>query len=302
MVTKFSIIIPVYNDAEDLQLVLDGIEKQNFPKENFEIFVVDNGSSDDSVEVAKSFSFVNVLLEHKNLGSPYSCRNRGIEKAKGDIIVLLDASCKPVKNWLRSAITCLEKTEADIIGGDVRFDFKEKVSAAKVYDSITNIRMQESIEEKGVAKTANLFIRKKVFKKVGFFPEALRSGGDVRWTSKAVEQGCKLKFCREAAVYKTARGFWQLLKKQWRVGIHQPLIKAEFGEKINLVKRLAIIFYPISMNSLRDKHQRNIKNHSHSLFKLWVIGQSVRMIMSTGNIWGAIRHRKEINNLLNKNS
>lgn len=289
----FSIIIPVYNDAEDLRLVLYAIEKQISPKKSFEAFVVDNGSSDNSVEVAKSFSFVDVILEHKNLNSPYSCRNRGIEKASGDIIVLLDASCKPVKNWLISALTCFEETDADIIGGDVRFDFKKNVTGGKIYDSITNIRMQESIEEKGVAKTANLFIRKEVFEKTGVFPEGLRSGGDVRWTSKATSQGNKLEFCKDAVVYKTARSFLELLKKQWRVGSHQPLISIEKGEKLQIGKKILKIFLPVSISLIRKKYETvdsSLKSKV-SIIQLLLVAQAVKVVMNAAFVYRGLKVR-----------
>lgn len=282
MANTFSIIIPVYNDAEDLKLVLNAIKVQNFPVDKFEIFVVDNGSTDDSVDVAKSYSSVNVLLEHRNLNSPYSCRNRGVEQAKGDIIVLLDASCKPVKNWLHSALQCFEDTNTDILGGDVKFDFKEMITAGKVFDSITNIRMQDSIEKKGVAKTANLFIRKEVFKKIGMFPEGLRSGGDVRWTSKATRDGYNLEFCKDAVVYKTARSFMELLKKQWRVGSHQPLISKEKGEKLQLGKKILKIFLPVSFSSIRERYQTldsSLKNKV-SIFRLLLVAQAVKVVMN----------------------
>ena len=292
MAKIFSIIIPVYNDSEDLKLVLDAINRQDFPAENVETFVVDNGSSDDSIEVAKGFSFVNVLLEHEYLNSPYSCRNRGIEKANGDIIVLLDASCKPVGNWLNAAHDCYNKTDAEIIGGDVKFDFKGKVTAGKVYDSITNIKMQESIEGKGVAKTANLFIRKEIFEKVGVFPEGLRSGGDVRWTAKASKQGYKLQFCKNAIVYKTARSILELLKKQWRVGSHQPIIKNALGERNNLLRKMVRVFVPINpiaINSMIKKNDLSIG--FINIILVSSIGQLMKLVMLFSNLYGLLKLR-----------
>jgi len=289
----FSIIIPVYNDSEDLKLVLEAIKRQDFPAENFETFVVDNGSSDESIEVAKSFGFVDVLLEHEHLYSPYSCRNRGIEKSNGDIIVLLDASCKPVESWLQAAQECFNKTDADILGGDVKFDFKGKVTAGKVYDSITNIRMQDSIEQKGVAKTANLFIRKKVFDRVGVFPEGLRSGGDVRWTSRATKQGNKLEFCEDAIVYKTARSFLKLLYKQWRVGKYQPLILKEKGEKLQLGKKFMKLFLPISTSLLRKKYEpidSSLKSKV-SIFRLLLVAQAVKVVMNVAFVSTGLKIR-----------
>ena len=293
MAKIFSIIIPVYNDSEDLKLVLDAINRQDFPAENVETFVVDNGSSDDSIEVAKGFSFVNVLLEHEYLNSPYSCRNRGIENASGDIIVLLDASCKPAPNWLQAAKKCSDQADTDILGGDVKFDFKGKVTAGKVYDSITNIRMQESIEQKGVAKTANLFIRKGVFEKMGVFPEGLRSGGDVRWTAKATRDGYKLEFCKDAVVYKTARSFWELLKKQWRVAKHQPEIHKEEQKNVNILKVFFRIFKLPNFKKISSKLDEKGVMLGHLAFiRVIIVSHTVYVTMKIAYIYSFLKNRK----------
>jgi len=287
----FSIIIPVYNDATDLKLVLEAIDKQNYPAENFETFVVDNGSSDNSVEVAKSYPFVDVLLEHKNLNSPYSCRNRGIERAKGDIIVLLDASCKPVKNWLLSAQQCFEETDADILGGDVKFDFKDNMTTSKYYDSLKNIRMRESIKKKNIGKTANLFLKRKAFDEVGKFEEGLRSGGDVRWTQKASNLGYKLVFCENAIVYKTARNFKELVKKQWRVGIHQPYIYIENGKSYDLGKKLLHMFIPASPRGLFKTYKNSDENIKRdiSVFRLYFVNHFIKVVMTLAFITGILK-------------
>ncbi len=298
MRVKFSIIIPVYNDAADLELVLDAIEKQDVPKEAFEVLVVDNGSKDDSIAVASRYSNVNVIQETEHLGSPYSCRNRGIDVSTGEIIVLLDASCKPVTSWLSAAEECFEQSGADMVGGNVLFDFKGRVTAGKIYDAMTNIKMKESIENRNVAKTANLFVKKELFKHVGVFPEGIRSGADVRWTRKATSMGFKLVFCKNAAVYKTARGFRALIKKQWRVGKHQPLIFAEEGKYRLIVRNCLIRFIPIAPGGLKKKHAKSsVASYSVGLLKLWFVAHTIRFFMSMGNLWGAISFRAEIKQL-----
>src|SRR5690606_15321126 len=164
--------------------------------------------------------------------------NRGIEIATGDIIILLDATCVPDSHWLMNGLTFINESQAGIVGGNVLFDFEGKVTGAKIFDSLTNIRMQESIENRGVAKTANLFIRREVFEIAGLFPEGVRSGADVRWTNKVSSLGLGIQFCVDAIVYKPARDFRELIKKQWRVGTHQPLIWREAGNKVSLLGAL----------------------------------------------------------------
>lgn len=94
----FSIIIPVYNEEKLLKKCLRSVFKQNFPKEKFEVIVVDNNSTDGSIKIASQFPVK--IIKEKQQGI-VAARNRGLQAAKGKIIVNLDADCTVPKNWLK---------------------------------------------------------------------------------------------------------------------------------------------------------------------------------------------------------
>src|SRR5690625_2247351 len=113
-----SIIIPVFNNSSGLHRTLESINHQNFPKERFEVIVVDNGSDDEPRQVVDQFrEWLNLeLLEESNFQkSPYSARNRGIEVSKGDVIVLLDSTCAAVEKWLEFGLGEI-KNGSDLVG------------------------------------------------------------------------------------------------------------------------------------------------------------------------------------------
>ncbi|SKB70619.1 Glycosyltransferase, GT2 family [Parapedobacter luteus] len=283
---KVSIIIPVYNDEKYLISTLAAISPQINDKKHIEIIIVDNGSS-DTFQWLEQSEQIKLLREKTNLNSPYSCRNRGIEIAKGDIIVLLDATCCPQNDWLEKGLNYLDTTKADIVGGNVLFDFAGKVTGAKLYDAMTNIKMEESIK-KGVAKTANLFIKKSVFDKIGLFPEGIRSGADVRWTYKATSNGLKLVFCHDAIVYKPARGFKELLKKQWRVGLHQPLIWHELGKRKSKIGMVARLLTPVNPVVIKKNMDKRFGDEARGLFiPLLFSAQLSKSIMGLANLIGS---------------
>lgn len=91
-----SIIIPVYNDEDHLKACLNAIKEQTIKPD--EVIVVDNNCTDDSVKVAKSFPFVNVVSEPKQ--SVLYARTTGLNKAKSDILGRIDADTILDSTWV----------------------------------------------------------------------------------------------------------------------------------------------------------------------------------------------------------
>lgn len=291
---KASVVIPVYNNRAGLERVLQAIDHQTYPKEEFEVIIVDNGSDDSPEEIAnrhKDRLNIHFLEERNHLHSPYSARNRGIEISKGEIIILLDSTCAPVEDWISEGIRMIDGG-ADLVGGEVSFDINESSSVGEIYDSLSNVRMKYSIEKHSAAKGGNLFIRKKVFEDIGLFPEGLRSGGDVRWTNKASQAGYKLLYSAEARVIIKPRGLFPLIRKQYRVAKGQPAIWKESGKMIsNLGKKVVLGWLPPNPATIwkwiqEQKDKPYIKNY---FFQIYFTGWLLRVINASGNMKGMIR-------------
>ncbi len=222
MTTKVSVITPVYNNASGLTQLLPALLVQDYPAENYEIIVADNGSSDDTLTIAEQFAdkYPNRMkyVVEDNIQSSYAARNRAIEVAKGTILAFTDSDCLPAPQWLSEGVKKLEESGADLAGGKVEFSYSERQSSAELYDSITSMQVQSNIEDRDVAKTANLFVKADLFDKIGHFPAQAVSGGDVIWTAKATRNGFSLVYAPEAVVTHPARALPELLKKQSRVG------------------------------------------------------------------------------------
>lgn len=91
-----SIVIPVYNEEDYLEDCLASIAKQTVKP--YEVIVVDNGSTDSSVAIAKQYSFVRLIHEKKR--SVLYARTTGFNAAKGDIIGRIDADTILNANWV----------------------------------------------------------------------------------------------------------------------------------------------------------------------------------------------------------
>jgi len=86
-----SIIIPVYNGEKFIQRAIRSVVDQNFPRKQFEIIVVDDGSTDNTLDIIQPFKdTIRIMRHEKNMGLATS-RNTGIKAARGQYVVNLDA-------------------------------------------------------------------------------------------------------------------------------------------------------------------------------------------------------------------
>lgn len=94
---KISVIIPAYNCREMLEYTVQALETQDFPKTDFEVIVIDDGSTDGTADYLQKYRGslqLKPVINGENLGRARS-RNLGIDAAQGELIVFLDADTEP---------------------------------------------------------------------------------------------------------------------------------------------------------------------------------------------------------------
>ena len=106
--TYVSIIIPTFNGGARIHNCLDALLKQ-LDGRNAEILVVNDGSTDDTIEVVKPYPKVR-LITQANEG-PAAARNRGAAEARGAIILFTDDDCVPMHDWLNAMLAPFEDPE-----------------------------------------------------------------------------------------------------------------------------------------------------------------------------------------------
>lgn len=158
--TKVSVIIPVYNEEKYIGKCLESLKKQSF--QDFEIIIIDDGSQDKTREIIEKYKKIKLITgEHK--GTAIS-RNLGAKKARGDILIFIDADMTFDKDYLRNLIKPILENK-EIIG--TTHDYE-------VADNIDNIwsRCWGKIRvSKEGAKDVKIFraIRKDKFFEMGGF-------------------------------------------------------------------------------------------------------------------------------------
>jgi glycosyltransferase involved in cell wall biosynthesis len=282
--TLVSVIVPVLNDESRIRRCVESLLNQTYPEERREVIIVDNGSSDGTRDVVATYP-VRLLVE-ESARTPYVARNKGIHAASGDVIALTDADCAPDPDWIARGVELLERSGADLVGGKVEFSFSPNARPGEWYDAISNLEMERNISERGVAKTANLFFRRRVVDEIGPFPAWLRSGGDVWWTGRASRAGLRIEYAPDARVVKPARSFGALLKKQYRVGQGQPELWRAAGRSWSAIsKQLLKGFLPPAPHSIRRSiRQRGIPEMETALSSLWCVAWACRVTTNAGRI------------------
>jgi len=212
-----SVIVPVYNGEKYVRSCLQGLLDQTLPREQYEVIVVDNMSTDRGKEIAAAQG-VKVVKESRR-GS-YAARNAGIAASRGEILAFTDVDCVVGKSWLEKALQHLRETGDNILAGGVEFYTVsgEPWTVWGFYDSRRFLN-QEINYRKNAAATANLFVKKDLFYQVGTFDGSLLSGGDVAWVEAAVQKGARLGYSPEVKVYHPVRNsFREVAQKCFRVG------------------------------------------------------------------------------------
>ena len=92
-----SVVVTVYNAEQTIAQCLESIMKLEYSKDKLEIIVVDDGSTDNSLDIVKEYS---VKLVQKGHGGYPSAMNTGIKSARGSIIVIIDSDIIVSKDWL----------------------------------------------------------------------------------------------------------------------------------------------------------------------------------------------------------
>lgn len=118
---KFSIVIPVYNASRSITVCLRSLVSQTF--RNFEIVIVDDGSSDDSSIVIDQFFYKNPNVDYKifrqNNSGAGAARNFGIDNARGEYLVFIDSDDYFDDDFLEKANGIIKKEKSDIVFIDI---------------------------------------------------------------------------------------------------------------------------------------------------------------------------------------
>ena len=227
-----SIITPVYNGEKFISIYSNAIKSQKLGKDQYEIILVDNGSTDASYSILiEQFGECKhvTIVQFTKKQSSYAARNYGVELSRGNILVFTDIDCVPSNDWLTMAYTLsLHKGQNVILSGRIVQSIKNNENVFELYDSIYFLNQEKkSVNNEGV--TANLIVPRGVFIDVEGFKE-FTSGADSLFCNHAVEKGYDLVYSPELIVGHPCRSsYCEIKDKSNRIafGIAETIIETK---------------------------------------------------------------------------
>ena len=114
----FTIIIWVYNGVGKIEKCLDALIKQSYPKNKYNVIVVDDGSSDNIIDIVSKYESITLISHDRNYGLG-KARNTGINSSNGDIITFTDDDCIPDVNWIENLAKKFSDPNVKGVGGKI---------------------------------------------------------------------------------------------------------------------------------------------------------------------------------------
>jgi GT2 family glycosyltransferase len=190
-----------------------------------EILVVDNTASGSSriraAVDAHSCSRFECRLIRCTVSGSYAARNAGIETARGEWLVFLDADVVPTPSWFSSIelIALRSDSPSRFTGPIVQTATGQPAAwrdrAAQALDLLSGLPQERYVRD-GWAATANLVVRRRLFDAVGLFERQLESGGDFEFGLRSSRAGYDLEFVDELIVHHEARSTLLALQQKAR--------------------------------------------------------------------------------------
>lgn len=226
-----SVVIPVMDRAEELRRCLESIGRVRYPRERFEILVVDDGSRDETPQVARALGASVVASGGRGRG-PAAARNRGAAAARGEILAFIDSDCTASEEWLVELAERFEASEVVAVGG--RVEGMCTSSALDRYEAEMSSLCLGARERSGQAGDdtfylpgCNLLVRRREFAAAGGFREELRVGEDVDLSWRLRDRGGKIVYTPRGRVFHAHRNrVGAFLRRRFEYGTSEGLLQA----------------------------------------------------------------------------
>ncbi len=226
----YSFIIPVFNRPQEVRELLESFEQLDFQQE-YEIVIVEDGSTETSEEVISDFSEkLNIAYYFKPNSGPGESRNYGMKLAKGNYFIILDSDCLLPPHYLTAVDSFLKNEYYHCYGGaDAAHESFSPLQKAINYTMTSflttgGIRGSNRAINKFEPRSFNMGISKEAFEKTGGYSK-IHPGEDPDLSQRIIKMGFNTTFLPNAYVYHKRRISWGKFHLQVKkFGLVRPIL------------------------------------------------------------------------------
>jgi GT2 family glycosyltransferase len=233
---RVSVVVCSYNGAYTIRDCFEGLSKLDYP--NFEVIVVNDGSTDSTPAIAGQYGFRLISTENRGLSS---ARNAGLEAATGEIVAYLDDDAYPDPDWLKYLAATFITTECAGVGGpNIPPPGNGKIAECVANAPGGPLHVLISDREAEHIPGCNMAFRRECLKAIGGFdPQFRAAGDDVDLCWRIQQRGWWLAFHPAAMVWhfrrNSVRNYW---RQQKGYGKAEALLEEKWPEKYNSLGHL----------------------------------------------------------------
>jgi cellulose synthase/poly-beta-1,6-N-acetylglucosamine synthase-like glycosyltransferase len=227
---KVSVVVPAYNASDTLANCIFALLAQTISRSEYEVIVVDDGSTDNTAEVAAWYDVQLVRQAHRG---PAAARNRGLEVAAGGLILLTDADCRPAPNWIEAMSAPFADPDVAGCKGVYRTDQREWVARFVQAEYEEKYRGMARAPAIDFVDTYSAGYRRRILQLEGAFNETIAVAEDAELSFRLARRGYKLVFNPNAVVYhQHARALGHYLRRKFRYGKWRVQVYARYPGKL----------------------------------------------------------------------
>lgn len=225
-----SVVIPACNAAATLPACLGALRNQVGSLPDYEVIVVDDGSTDDTAAIAEA---AGARVERMAHGGAASARNRGVAVARGSLLLFTDADCEPMPDWMARLVAPFADASVAGARGVYRTRQRSLVARFVQLEYEDKYRLLKPLQDIDFVDTYSAAYRREAFVQGGGFDPSVRFLEDQDLSFRLANRGYRLVFVPDAIVYhRHADSLRAYVLKKFRIGFWKARIVRTHPNKL----------------------------------------------------------------------